>query len=157
MKHSSQSKEIKNIVISGLIIFFMLLFVFFFVLSTITKNHTISSAIITLIPYYVDPLALTPSKTPESITLTQQVNPSAVFAKGMTICINGTGGDGLRLRDIAGQNGLTIYIAAEGQEYTIIDGPDLKDGFVWWRIINNQNGEIIGWAVQDFMTTNQYD
>lgn len=154
MKLSLKSNAIKNTLIGGLVIFFLFLFGFIFILSSITINQAYPSAIITIIPYYEDSTISLPSKTPDLITLTEQTNQSVVFTTGLTIYIKGTGGDGLRLHDVAGQNSSTLYIAAEGEDYTIIDGPDLKDGFVWWRIRNNENGEIIGWAVQDFMTTN---
>jgi len=72
----------------------------------------------------------------------------------MTIYINGTGGDGLRIRDTASQKGSTLYVAADGEMFEIIDGPELNDGYIWWQIKNNVNGELKGWAVQDFLSTN---
>ena len=69
----------------------------------------------------------------------------------MNIWIGGTGGDGLRIRDDASQNSTTIYVAADGEMFTIIDGPLLNDGYIWWRIKKYDNSKVIGWAVQDFL------
>jgi len=157
MKPLLRSNVIRNIIISGSIIFILFIcgfIVFLSIVSYFTSNQARTTALITVISYHIDPLISSPSVTPDSLLTRQSFSQSAIFAKGMTIYIRGTGGDGLRIRDVASQNGLTLHVAAEGEEYTIMEGPELNDGFVWWRIRNNAIRELIGWAVQDFMSIN---
>jgi hypothetical protein len=41
-------------------------------------------------------------------------------------------------------------LAQEGETYTITDGPEIKDGLIWWFIDQTNEGDKNGWAVQDY-------
>jgi hypothetical protein len=76
-----------------------------------------------------------------------------VFSVGMTIKIEGTGGDGLRVREDPGTDKAILYLAAEGSEYKIIFGPEISDSLVWWKIQSLEDIEKTGWSVQDYFST----
>jgi hypothetical protein len=65
--------------------------------------------------------------------------------------INGTEGDGLRLRMEAGVNAAPIYLGKEGEEFLVIDGPQRADGFNWWKLKSEKDGGRTGWAAADYL------
>lgn len=65
--------------------------------------------------------------------------------------VKGTGGDGLRIHQDAGQNSPTIYLAIDGDLFTIADGPIVTGGYVWWKIESTSAEKISGWAAEDFL------
>ena len=73
-----------------------------------------------------------------------------VFTKGMDIQIYGTEGDGLRLREKPGMDKEVLFIAQEGAIYRIIEGPNVTDSFVWWKIQAKTDESKTGWSVQDY-------
>lgn len=75
-----------------------------------------------------------------------------VFAQGMVIVISGTQGEGLNVRQEPGTDRLIVYLAQEGETYTITNGPEIKDGLIWWLIEQTDEGIKSGWAVQDYFT-----
>ena len=86
--------------------------------------------------------------------LDQETSPTdgpGILVLGSTILVSGTGGDGLRIRINPGLNGQIQFIAAEGEAFSIEDGPQDKDGYTWWYIVGVEDGSRRGWAVADFM------
>ena len=73
-----------------------------------------------------------------------------VFAPNMVIVISGTQGEGLNVRQEPGTDRPVVYLAQEGETYTITDGPEIKDGLIWWLIDQTADGEKSGWSVQDY-------
>lgn len=75
-----------------------------------------------------------------------------VFALDMEIVISGTQDEGLNIRNGPGTDSPVVCLAWEGEKYKIIAGPEIKDGLIWWKIINSDNNEKTGWAVQDYFS-----
>jgi hypothetical protein len=65
--------------------------------------------------------------------------------------INGTGGDGLRLRMEPGVNAAPINLGKEGEEFLVVDGPQRADGFNWWKLKSAKDAGRTGWAAADFL------
>jgi hypothetical protein len=107
---------------------------------------------IRLTPY--DPNNLKKIETGISYEIEQSPTPPlpGVFAIGMEIKIYGTGDDGLRLRINPGTDQEILYIAKENTKYLIIDGPDVTDSLVWWKIQAVNEGSEAGWSVQDYFS-----
>jgi hypothetical protein len=55
------------------------------------------------------------------------------------------------MRENAGIDSKTLYLARDGEIYEIIDGPIILDGLIWWQIKNLENKIKTGWSVQDYM------
>lgn len=70
---------------------------------------------------------------------------------GAVVKINGTGGDGLRLRSNPGLSGQILFIASEGDLFLVTDGPVEGDGYTWWRLVNQDDTSVEGWGVMDFL------
>lgn len=130
-----------------------LIFVFFFLIYQVflTQSHIIlkdtSTIVITPI---LDSWNSTKSSN-ELLVATQTPNPPGVFSVGMHIHIYKTEGDGLRIRSSAGFDGIPMYLGSEGEEFEIVEGPNINDSKIWWKIVSISNPQKIGWAVQDYL------
>jgi hypothetical protein len=82
---------------------------------------------------------------------TEATNIPGVVSTGMTVRISGTGNDGLRMRAAPGTDQDVLFIASEGEEFTIVDGPVIKDSLIWWKIQSMEDSQKIGWSVQDYL------
>jgi redox-sensitive bicupin YhaK (pirin superfamily) len=74
-----------------------------------------------------------------------------VVSLGMTVQVHGTGEDGLRMRAAPGTDADVIFLANEGENFLIIDGPVIQDSLIWWKIQSLQDAEKVGWSVQDYL------
>ena len=81
----------------------------------------------------------------------QPTNIPGVFYTGMAVQIHDTGGDGLRIRASAGLEGTPVYLGQEGENFEIIEGPEIVDSKIWWKIVSIDDPQKKGWAVQEFM------
>jgi hypothetical protein len=77
-----------------------------------------------------------------------------VFALGMIIKVNGTDNEGLRIHSDAGIDQPTLFLAKEGEQFNILEGPIIKDSLIWWKIKSLNDSTKTGWAVQDYMKAN---
>jgi len=104
---------------------------------------------ITAVPEEVKTQAAQEKAQATSVSTQTPVIPG-VFAPDMVIVISGTQGEGLNIRQEPGTDRPIVYLAQEGETYTITDGPEIKDGLIWWMIDQTAEGIKSGWAVQDY-------
>ena len=83
-------------------------------------------------------------------TPTVQLLPGEV-SLGMTVQVNGTGQDGLRMRAAPGTDADVLFLANESESFTIVDGPVIQDSLIWWKIQSLQETGKAGWSVQDYL------
>lgn len=83
-------------------------------------------------------------------TPTVQLLPGVV-SLGMTVQVNGTGQDGLRMRAAPGTDADVLFLANESESFTIVDGPVIQDSLIWWKIQSLQDTGKVGWSVQDYL------
>ncbi|HWQ84061.1 MAG TPA: hypothetical protein VN363_05810 [Anaerolineales bacterium] len=100
------------------------------------------------------PLPATPTSPPPA-TSTLPAPPEGVIALGGTVQISGTGGDGLRLRQAPGLEQPMRLLGAEDEIFTVTDGPQESDGYVWWYIEGLYDATRSGWAVANYLEGNQ--
>jgi hypothetical protein len=144
----------KQVLIAGLIFGISLcgLVLFFQILvapNIIIKNDTRMQVNITPVP----PELMTQNAVNNSsVTLLPSETPfiPGVYANNMVIMISGTEGEGLNVRENPGTDSPIVYLAQEGETYKITDGPQIKDGLIWWHIDQTAEGQKTGWAVQDY-------
>lgn len=99
------------------------------------------------------PVPLTPTP-PGGIDPTPSVPPSppaGTIALGAQVEINGTGGDGLRLRADPGLEGKVRFLALEGEIFQVKDGPQTAGGYTWWFLVAPYDEKVQGWAVENFL------
>lgn len=110
-----------------------------------------STAIINVIPaptFTAGPLPLgTAVSTPEEGT----VVPSGPIAKGSSVKVTGTAGNGLRLRDQAGLKGKVLVLGTEAEVFKVEDGPVEVDGYTWWYLVSPFDPARKGWGVADYL------
>ncbi|MDK2980136.1 MAG: hypothetical protein PWQ55_483 [Chloroflexota bacterium] len=76
-----------------------------------------------------------------------------VVSLGMTVQVKGTGQDGLRMRAAPGTDSDVLFLAEEGESFTIVDGPVIQDSLIWWKIQSLQDVGKLGWSVQDYLAS----
>jgi hypothetical protein len=99
------------------------------------------------------PIPLTPT-LPAGISATPSVPPSppaGTIALGAQVEINGTGGDGLRLRADPGLEGKVRFLALEGEIFQVKDGPQALGGYTWWFLVAPYDEKVQGWAVENYL------
>ncbi len=62
--------------------------------------------------------------------------------------ISGTGGDGARMRDGASIGAAIVFVVAENEAVTVLDGPLNSDGYAWYPI--SYQG-VVGYVAGDFL------
>lgn len=86
-----------------------------------------------------------PTETP---TLEPVANPIEI---GSQIVIDGTEGAGLAVRQGPGVDFPFFFVADDGDQFLVQDGPASADGYQWWYIVDPANEDRVGWAVADYM------
>ena len=76
----------------------------------------------------------------------------AGIAIGNYVQINGTEGQGLRIRAEPGLGGEFQFLAYDSEVFVIQDGPREVDGYVWWYLVAPYDETRVGWAAADFLT-----
>ncbi len=141
------------VVLSGVVFGFILLIITCLLVVVFRTNSSTTvhpTAIVRQIP------APTATQTPSSQNSDLQATvttlpPGQNLSIGSNIRVEGTGGDGLRLRSIAGLSGEIKYLVKDGEELIIDDGPKEIDGYTWWHVKSSTDSTISGWGVSDFM------
>lgn len=99
-----------------------------------------------------------PTLTPTLATPTPAADltstPQAVdgMAPGVYVQITGTGGDGLRLRTLAGTDKTPRFLGYESEVFQIKDGPTFADGMTWWFLEAPYDPARAGWAAGQYLT-----
>jgi hypothetical protein len=70
---------------------------------------------------------------------------------GTVVEITGTEGSGLRVRDGAGTTATPLFLAMDGERYTVKEGPKHADDLFWYRIVSNDDPTRKGWAAADYL------
>jgi hypothetical protein len=151
-------KEIvsRKVLIAGMIFsislcLFALIFQVFISPFIIIENEDRIRVVITPISEELKTQAAQVNVEAQSVSTPTPIIPG-VFAPGMIIVISGTQGEGLNVRQEPGTDRTVVYLALEGETYTITNGPEIKDGLIWWFIDQTEEGIKSGWAVQDYFS-----
>lgn len=94
------------------------------------------------------------SGAPPTPTIDPFATPTspAGIAIGNYVQINGTEGQGLRIRAEPGLGGEFQFLAYDSEVFVIQDGPREVDGYVWWYLVAPYDETRVGWAAADFLT-----
>jgi len=65
--------------------------------------------------------------------------------------VTGTGGYGLSLREGPGANAARADIAADGEVFIVVEGPQTVAGSPWWKIRDPENEARTWWAVGNYL------
>jgi hypothetical protein len=89
--------------------------------------------------------------TPTIDPFATPTSPAGV-AIGNYVQINGTEGQGLRIRSEPGLGGEFQFLAYDSEVFVVQDGPREVDGYVWWYLVAPYDETRVGWAAADFLT-----
>ncbi len=70
---------------------------------------------------------------------------------GTYVEVYDTGDTGLSVRPQPGTGGYLNFVAPEGERFTIVDGPDSKNDYIWWKLESPNDPERSGWAVSEYL------
>lgn len=77
--------------------------------------------------------------------------PPGQFAIGVTVQVVGVGLNGLKVREAPGYDGTLRFLAADGDEFVIVDGPQSVDDLEWWRLEDPNDASRYGWAARNYL------
>lgn len=145
-------KERKNTLIASTVICFMLLVIYFLFQFILSQSMiTISSEPKLEITPIIETDKMVSIEKNDHI-VTQTPNLPGVYSTGMIVEIANTGGDGLRIRSGPSFNDVPLYLGQEGEVFIIIDGPNIVESTIWWKIKSESDANKLGWAVQEYLT-----
>jgi uncharacterized protein YraI len=78
--------------------------------------------------------------------------PAGEVKIGSVIQVVGVGGSGLNIRSGPGRQFNAKFLAQDGQQYTVKDGPQIASDEEWWLIQDLNNPNLNGWASRRFLT-----
>ncbi len=74
------------------------------------------------------------------------------FSVGAYVKVENTQGAGLKIRPKPGTGSDVTFIADEGDLFKVIDGPDDRNGYIWWRLQGLNDKALEGWGASAFLT-----
>jgi len=93
-----------------------------------------------------------PTETPTSEDAGDPTPTAAPdIAIGNYVQVTGTGEYGLSLREGPGSNYARMDVAAEGEIFIVVEGPQTAAGSPWWRIRDPENEDRFWWAVANYL------
>lgn len=95
---------------------------------------------------------ITPSPLPSYGTATPSPAPVVDgITVGSYVQINGTDGQGLRLRSGPGTSNPPRFLGMDTEVFQVKDGPKTSDGFTWWLLEAPYDPSRTGWAASQYL------
>ena len=139
-----------------IIVFGMMIFVglFFFFAVRPTKSPVPAydekaQALMTVIPAPTLTPTVYATRVPQTLEI-HYVSEDGLSI-GTVVQVYDTGSTGLSVRPQPGTGGYLNFVASEGERFKIIDGPDSRNNYIWWKIESVNNPVRNGWAASDFL------
>ncbi len=70
---------------------------------------------------------------------------------GEWVIVADTDGDRLRIRTQPGLSSEVEFLAYENDVFQVEGGPEDRDGYVWWFLVNPYDSSKSGWAVANYL------
>jgi hypothetical protein len=98
-----------------------------------------------------------PTHTPNATSIPADPNATPTLAPntmgiGGYVQINGTDGEGLRIRSAPGLTSDTVFFGGESEVFVVRDGPKTADNYTWWYLVAPYDETRAGWAAADFLS-----
>lgn len=96
----------------------------------------------------------TPTATPTSTTLppiSGAIESPATLRIGARVVVAGTNALGLNIRVDPSREAERVTVAAEGEVFIVIGGPQEGDSLTWWRLRDETNPQREGWAAGNYL------
>jgi hypothetical protein len=105
-------------------------------------------------PTLTPTLTSTPAPTGESgptPTGTLAPIPEGNFMIGQLVEVQGTEGDGLRVREAPGVDGRILFVGLENEVFVVQGGPVEADDHTWWYLVDPYDDDKSGWSVAAYL------
>ena len=90
-----------------------------------------------------------------SSTPTPTVDPAFGDLHGIAVNvyvkISGTSGSGLNIRENAGTDSQTKFVANESEVFQVVEGPVMKNEIIWWKLVTPYDQSREGWAAATYL------
>ena len=140
-----------SIIVLGMMIFVG--FFFFFAVrmpaDTAPAAEEKARALLTVIPAPTLTPTVYATKVPQTLEI-HYVSEDGLSI-GTVVEVYGTENTGLSVRPQPGTGGYINFVARDGERFTIIDGPDSRNGYLWWKLEARNDPERSGWAASEFL------
>lgn len=140
-----------TILVLGMMIFVGLFF-YFAVRLPVNQSAVIDEnarALLTVIPAPTLTPTVYATKVPQTLEI-HYVSEDGLSV-GTVVEVYDTGSTGLSVRPQPGTGGYLNFVAHEGERFKIIDGPDSRNNYIWWKIESVNNPDRNGWAASDYL------
>jgi hypothetical protein len=71
---------------------------------------------------------------------------------GTYVQISGTDGEGLNLRASPGLSAAINFLGYDSEVFEVREGPQEKDGYVWWYLVTPVDESRNGWAAASYLS-----
>lgn len=138
-----------------ILVFGMMIFVclFFFFAVRLQGNPILegdqSRTLMTVIPAPTLTPTIYATRVPQTLEI-HYVSEDGLSV-GMMVEVYDTGGTGLSVRPQPGTGGYLNFVASEGERFLIVDGPDSRNDYIWWKLESPTDPDRTGWAASDFL------
>ncbi len=156
MNNDEQPRVVSFTSCLTIIIFGMMIFIglFFFFAVRTTKNPVPAydenaRALMTVIPAPTLTPTVYATRVPQTLEI-HYVSEDGLSV-GTVVEVYDTGSTGLSVRPQPGTGGYLNFVANEGERFKIIDGPDSRNNYIWWKIESVNDPDRNGWAASDYL------
>lgn len=70
---------------------------------------------------------------------------------GVRVSVVGVETSGLNIRSAPGYTGSPRFLAGEGDQFVVVDGPQIIDELEWWRVEDPDDANRYGWAARNYL------
>jgi hypothetical protein len=98
------------------------------------------------------PQALPTPTIPLPTPIPSPTLPAGEFDIGVRVQVVGVDINGLNIRSEPGYDGTPRFLAAENDEFVVVEGPQDADGLEWWRLEDPDDPQRYGWAARNYLT-----
>ncbi len=107
---------------------------------------------LTMIPAPTHTPNVTPTFTPDPVIFGTPTLIPNTFGLGAYVQINGTDGEGLRIRSSPGLSADPVFFGFDEEVFTVRNGPQDADGYTWWYVVAPYDESRAGWAAANFLS-----
>lgn len=140
-----------TVLVFGMMIFVGLFFYFAVRMPSgqLSAGEENARALLTVIPAPTLTPTVYATKVPQTLEI-HYVSEDGLSV-GSIVEVYGTEDTGLSVRPQPGTGGYLNFVAREGERFKIIDGPDSRNGYLWWKLESLIDPDRNGWAASEFL------
>ncbi len=154
MNHSQPTLRVQLwVIVAAILMAIVLCLVAWLIILGVKPENSRAAALPSLV-FTIIPVATQTASPSVPTTLPTEVNENQVvdgISNGMYVQIQGTGGDGLRIRRAAGINSDPLFLGMESEVFQVRDGPEQADGYTWWYLVAPYDESRKGWAASKYL------